>query len=142
MKIEVDGTLTFDKLIELASHGKKIFNNDLEEKRFPIKDQSKRVIEVKLLQFRQKDRYNVFTSIKENGFRSLFIEELLTFAYLFPDKQEKLKIITLDHFKYGNSGQLYPCLQKSWIGRYVGLVYVDRDTDFKTTRFAVTKASL
>lgn len=144
MKIEVNGELGFEELISLASYSKPLFNNGLEEKRFPIKDRSKRIIDVKLLSFSKKDKYHIPELIKEKGFRSLFIEELLSYSYLFPDKQKQFDIFSLDHFKYGNHGQLYPCLKNNdhFFGRQIELGYIDNDIDYKKTRFAVTKLPL
>lgn len=138
MKIEVDGLKTFNEMISLASHGKRLFCNGIEESSFPIKDKSKRVVDVRLLKFSKRDRYRIDILIKEKGFRPVYIEELLFFAYVFPEKQTKLDIISLDHYKFGNYGRLYPCLEKSLFGRSLCLTYIDSDLDYSKVRFAVT----
>jgi hypothetical protein len=139
MKIEVDGTLTIDQLLDKASYGKVLFNNGFVDRKFPVKDPQKRTVNVTLLKIAKKDRFYIESIINKQGFRSLFIEELLEFSYTFPEKQETCEIITLDCFKYGDHGKLYPCLGAGFFGRQIGLRYVDSDVNFATTKFAVTK---
>jgi hypothetical protein len=140
MKIQIDGTLSFRELVDLAAHGTTLFNNGLDEKKFPIKDTSKRTIEVKLLKIAKKDIWKVGLILKEKRYRFLFIEELLFFSHFFPDKQIKYDIVSLDSFKYGNYGKLYPCLGKIFwdTKRGLKLVYLDEETSYNKTRFAVT----
>jgi len=141
MKIEVNGSLNIEQLIELASHGNKLFNNGLALRKFPVQNTEKRIVDVKLITFPKKDRYCLDDLIKEKGFRSLYIEELLQFSYIFPNKQVKHKIVTLGCFKYGNHGKAYPYLGMGFFGklRQIGTTYIDSHTEFQNTKFAVTQ---
>lgn len=144
MKIEVDGSLSIEKLIELASHNEPLFNNGFEAKRFPVTNTQKRIVAVKLIQFPKKDSHVVDYRIKERGLRSLFIEEFLYFSHFFPDKQRTCSIITLGCHRFGNYGKAYPCLTMGFFGKVRQLTetYLDtRNIDFSKIKFAVTNST-
>ena len=124
--ISINYGLSLEEMITVGRYDWK--NNDITEKRFPVKGEGVVDVDIQLVHFdRVMDSSDeVIRELDKMGLRPAKIEELLAFGVKFPDIQRQFPIVALGSvWRIAGGGRYVPYLGGRGTGRYLGLYWFE-----------------